>query len=88
MAKRDMDGYCKDPNPPKDSRGGMRAAGGGPVPLLTGHDYDEDFYAWALDSAILLRAKRFSDIDTARLAEEIEDMGKRERRALRVMYET
>ena len=53
-----------------------------PVPPLKGHGYDEDFYAWALGSATLLRAKRFSDIDTARLAEEIEDMGKRERRTL------
>ncbi|MGQ0594446.1 MAG: DUF29 domain-containing protein [Gammaproteobacteria bacterium] len=53
-----------------------------PVPPLKGHGYDEDFYAWALGSATLLRDKRFSDIDTARLAEEIEDMGKRERRAL------
>lgn len=44
--------------------------------------YDEDFYAWAMMTAALLRQRRFADIDIAHLAEELEDMGKRERRAL------
>jgi hypothetical protein len=44
--------------------------------------YDEDFYAWALRTAALLRQRRFAEIDIAHLAEELEDMGKRERRAL------
>ena len=44
--------------------------------------YDEDFYAWAMMTAALLRQRRFAEIDSAHLAEELEDMGKRERRAL------
>jgi Domain of unknown function DUF29 len=44
--------------------------------------YDEDFYAWAMTTAALLRQRRFAEIDIAHLAEELEDMGKRERRAL------
>lgn len=44
--------------------------------------YDEDFYAWSMMTAALLRQRRFAEIDIAHLAEELEDMGKRERRAL------
>ena len=44
--------------------------------------YDEDFYAWTITTAELLRQRRFSEIDIAHLAEELEDMGKREHRAL------
>ena len=44
--------------------------------------YDEDFHAWAIMTAALLRQRRFAEIDIAHLAEELEDMGKRERRAL------
>jgi hypothetical protein len=44
--------------------------------------YDEDFYAWTTTTASLLRQRRFAEIDVAHLAEELEDMGKRERRAL------
>ena len=44
--------------------------------------YDEDFYAWAMKTAGLLRQRRFAEIDIVHLAEELEDMGKRERRAL------
>ena len=44
--------------------------------------YDVDFYAWAMRTAGLLRQRRFTEIDIAHLAEELEDMGKRERRAL------
>jgi len=44
--------------------------------------YDEDFYAWILATAELLRQRRFTEIDIAHLTEELEDMGKRERRAL------
>ncbi len=44
--------------------------------------YDEDFYAWAMATAALLRQQRFAEVDIAHLAEELEDMGKRERRAL------
>jgi hypothetical protein len=45
-------------------------------------DYDTDFYVWAKEQASLLRAGRFSQIDIEHVAEEIEDLGKRERRAL------
>jgi hypothetical protein len=45
-------------------------------------DYEVDFYAWANEQARLLRAGRFSQLDVEHVAEEIEDLGKRERRAL------
>jgi len=45
-------------------------------------DYDTDFYAWSKEQATLLRGGRFSQLDISHLAEEIEDLGKRERRAL------
>ncbi len=45
-------------------------------------DYDTDFYAWTNEQARLLRAGRCSQLDLVHLAEEIEDLGKRERRAL------
>jgi uncharacterized protein DUF29 len=44
--------------------------------------YDEDFYAWIIATVELLREGRFTEIDIAHLVEELEDMGKRERRAL------
>jgi len=45
-------------------------------------DYDTDSYAWAAEQAALLRSGRLSQLDIAHVAEEIEDLGKRERRAL------
>lgn len=45
--------------------------------------YDQDFYAWARHNAALLRAGRIAEADCAHLAEEIEDMGKAQRHALR-----
>jgi hypothetical protein len=45
-------------------------------------EYEKDFYAWALHNAKLLRAGRLSEIDIENIAEEIESMGKRERREL------
>jgi hypothetical protein len=45
--------------------------------------YDADFYDWILTTATLLRQRRFADIDIEHLAEEVEDMGKRERRSLK-----
>jgi glutamine synthetase adenylyltransferase len=44
--------------------------------------YDRDFYAWANEQAALLRAGRLSDADIAHIAEEIESMGKTEKREL------
>jgi hypothetical protein len=44
--------------------------------------YDEDFAAWLDEQAALLRAGRTDALDLANLAEEIEDMGKSEKRAV------
>ena len=44
--------------------------------------YDNDFAAWAEEQAQLLRAGRFAEMDVANLAEEIESMGRRQRREL------
>jgi hypothetical protein len=45
-------------------------------------DYDKDGYGWAMEQAALLRARRFSEIDLENIAEEIESVGKSERRTL------
>jgi Domain of unknown function DUF29 len=44
--------------------------------------YDTDFYAWANEQAALLRAGRLSEADVENIAEEIESMGRSERREL------
>ena len=44
--------------------------------------YTEDFAIWTARTAELLRARRFADIDIEHVAEEIEDMGKSEKREL------
>jgi hypothetical protein len=44
--------------------------------------YDRDFYAWANEQAALLRAGNLSAADIAHIAEEIESMGKTEKREL------
>jgi hypothetical protein len=45
--------------------------------------YDQDFYAWTQDQAQRLRTLSGQDrVDTAHLAEEVEDLGKREKREL------
>ena len=44
--------------------------------------YDEDFAVWTAETARLLRAGRFDEIDIEHVAEEIEDMGKRDKREL------
>jgi hypothetical protein len=44
--------------------------------------YDRDFYAWLNEQAGLLRAGRLSELDIANLAEEIESMGRSEKREL------
>jgi Domain of unknown function DUF29 len=43
---------------------------------------DRDFYAWANEQAALLRAGRFEEADLEFIAEEIESMGKTEKREL------
>lgn len=44
--------------------------------------YDDDFYAWATEQAALLRAGRLAEADIEHIAEEIESMGKTEKREL------
>jgi hypothetical protein len=44
--------------------------------------YDRDFYAWTREQGDLLRAGKASDADLENLAEEIESMGKTEKREL------
>ena len=58
---------------------GMRAKALQPTAT---HLYDLDFFEWTVRNAELLRAGRFQDADIERIAEELEDMGKHERREL------
>ena len=44
--------------------------------------YDQDFYAWSREQAELLRAGRLAQADLEHIAEEIESMGKTEKREL------
>jgi Domain of unknown function DUF29 len=44
--------------------------------------YDTDFYAWAMEQAALLRAGRLDAADITNIAEEIESMGRGEKREL------
>lgn len=44
--------------------------------------YDTDFYAWANQQAALLRAGNLAAADIAHIAEEIESMGRTEKREL------
>ena len=44
--------------------------------------HDQDFYAWANEQAGLLRAGLLSEADIEHIAEEIESMGKAEKREL------
>jgi hypothetical protein len=46
-------------------------------------DYEDDFYAWTVEQAHLLRSGEVSGIDAANIAEEIESMGRSDRRELR-----
>jgi hypothetical protein len=44
--------------------------------------HDSDFYAWTQEQAHLLRTAQFHQIDFAHIAEELEDMGRSEKREL------
>jgi hypothetical protein len=46
-------------------------------------DYDNDFYEWTQYQAAAPAAGHVSELDLANLAEEIESLGKRDRRGLR-----
>ena len=44
--------------------------------------YEKDYYLWLQNTVNLLREKNLAELDLPHLIEEIEDMGKRERRSL------
>ena len=44
--------------------------------------YEKDFYQWAIHNADLLSSGEFAKADIAHIAEEVRDMGSRERREL------
>ncbi len=45
-------------------------------------EYEKDFYGWLLHNAKLIRDGRFSEIDAQNVAEELEGMGRGEKREL------
>ena len=45
--------------------------------------YDQDYYLWLSDTAKLLKAKKFTLLDLENLIEEIESLGKSEKRAIK-----
>jgi hypothetical protein len=49
---------------------------------MTSDLYEEDFFEWTRRNAELLRAGRLRQADIEHIAEEIEDLGKRDRREL------
>ena len=49
---------------------------------MPGSSYETDYYGWANEQAALLRAGRLSSADIENIAEEIESMGKGEKREL------
>ena len=49
---------------------------------MSAQSYETDFFAWTREQSALIRAGRWSEIDVEHLAEEVEDMGKSERRTL------
>ncbi len=50
--------------------------------VMPASNYGTDFYAWANEQAALLRAGRLSSADIENIAEEIESMGRTEKREL------
>jgi hypothetical protein len=49
--------------------------------------HDRDFHAWAITQSELLRQRRFHELDMDYLIDEIEDMGKSERRVIESQLE-
>lgn len=45
-------------------------------------NYEQDFYGWTQEQAALLKAGRLNDLDIANLIEEVEAMGRSEKREL------
>jgi hypothetical protein len=51
-------------------------------------NYDQDFFDWTQEQALLLRSGELSQIDVSNIAEEIESLGRRDRRELVDRLET
>jgi len=49
--------------------------------------YDFDLYQWSMDQAFLLRNRKLSEIDFENIAEEIESLGRKDKRTLRSQLE-
>lgn len=65
------------------SRTSTRRAAAPPARSPSSPLYDADFYAWAMDQARLLRNGAVAQADLINIAEELEDLGRSEHRALR-----
>ncbi len=51
-----------------------------------GAGYDADFFQWTQSTAEMIRRGRLAEVDLEHVAEEIEDMGKRDRREVRSRF--
>ena len=49
----------------------------------TANLYERDYYLWLSHTAQLIKEGKFSEVDAANLVEEIEDMGRSEKRAVK-----
>lgn len=45
-------------------------------------NYEQDFYGWTMEQAALLKSGRLNELDIQNLIEEVETMGRSEKRAL------
>jgi hypothetical protein len=52
------------------------------LPQTARVDYERDFFAWTQEQAQILRARETLELDWDNLAEEIDSMGRRDRREL------
>jgi len=52
------------------------------ISQITDNAYHKDFYKWAIHNAELLRHGKLSEIDSGNIAEELESMGKRDKRQI------
>lgn len=48
--------------------------------MKTSQEYAKDFYAWTLHNAKLIREGKFAEVDLENVAEEIESMGRSDKR--------
>lgn len=50
--------------------------------MATASNYDQDFYAWTYDQAAKLRSGQLTELDRENIAEELETLGRSEKREL------